>query len=290
MRGTKRRRVGLRRGRTAVVVAVAAFAAMAFGASSVQATTSPVTMTFDRGKLKLGGSPDPINIAGSADPVELAADVCIDTMNGCTAIGDFTVATDDFDFPPFTQMDVGGLGVNATVDLIPLANVAGNYNFATGALSTNASNYRSDVTLSGTLTGACRISPISLALSTGKTTPFLGDAFDSLGSLGPPVNGVIDADWATLPTPGDNPDVTGDDSTTCANVLKIFTDGPGGLALGNGIDPVLTATPPSGGGTTPPPAAAPPAAKKKKCKKAKKKGTKGSAQSAAKCKKKKKKK
>ena len=44
----------------------------------------------------------------------------------------------------------------------------------------------------------------------------------------PPVNGVIDADWSTLPTPADNPDVGGDDTTTCSSTLNIFTTGAAG--------------------------------------------------------------
>ena len=125
------------------------------------------------------------------------------------------------------------------------------------------------------------MTPFSLAFSTAKQTPFHGDAFDAASS--PPVNGVIDADWATLPTPGDAPGGT-DDSATCASVLNVFTTGPGGIGLGNGIEPVLEPTSSGGGGgnVQPPPTAAP----KKKCKKAKK----GSASAAkkSKCKKKKK--
>src|SRR6476660_7262938 len=216
MTGSKRR-AARRRGPAALLVAIAATAVTAFGASTAQANTQAVDMTFDHGLLKLGGSSTPIDIVGDAPPFPvLHSDVCTDTSGGCTAVGDFTVTPIDFDFPEFTSDVAGVPGETATVDLVPLGDVTGNYNFATGVLSTNARTYQSDVTLAGTIAGACRVSPIDIAFSTANSTPFLGDAFDSLGTLGEPVNGVIDASWATLPTPGDNPDVTGDDSGTCA--------------------------------------------------------------------------
>jgi hypothetical protein len=256
---------------------------MAF-AGTAQATTTPVAMDFDHGLVKLGGSGTPIDIVenGGPDPV-LTADVCTDTTGGCAAVGDFTIQTVNFVFPPATS-DVSGVpGETATFGLTPLVNVTGHYDAATGALTTNASNYKSDVTLAGPIAGACRVTPISLAFSTAKTTPFQGDAFDAASS--PPTNGVIDADWSTLPTPGDNPDVVGDDSNTCANTLNIFTTGPGGLALGQGIEPVLNTPPPdTGGGTVTPPPPATPAPKKKKCKKSKKRAA---SVSKKKCKKKK---
>jgi hypothetical protein len=262
--------------------AVAAVAAMAL-AGTAQATTTPVPMTFDHGQVKLGGSGTPIDVVEDAGPFPtFTADVCTDTAGGCAAIGDFTITVANFVFPPATS-DVSGVpGETATFGLTPLANVTGHYDAATGALTTNASDYRSDVTLAGPIAAGCRVTPISLAFSTAKQSPFHGDAFDAASS--PPVNGVIDADWSTLPTPGDAPGGS-DDSVTCASTLNVFTTGPGGIALGNGVEPVLEATPPpSGGGTVTPPATTPPATKKKKCKKAKK----GSASAAKKCKKKKK--
>lgn len=262
IRGKRR---GSRKPRVVLAGAVAAVAAMAF-AGTAQATTTPVAMTFDHGQVKLGGSATPIDIVDDGGPFPVfTADVCTDTAGGCTAVGNFTITVANFVFPPATS-DVSGVpGETATFGLKPLANVTGHYDAATGALTTNSSNYQSDVTLAGPIAGACRVTPIPLAFSTAKTTPFQGDAFDAASS--PPVNGVIDADWSTLPTPGDNPDVGGDDSSTCASVLNVFTTGAGGIALGNGIEPVLNTPPPdTGGGTvTPPPA--PPVAKKKKCKK-----------------------
>ena len=279
---------GSRRGRIALAGAFAAMTVMAFGVATAQATTVNVDMNFDHGLLKLGGSDTPIDIVGDTPPQPvLHSAICTDTTGGCTAVGNFTVTTANFDFPPFTSNVSGVPGETATVDLIPDATVTGNYNVVTGVLTTNASNYHSDVTLAGPINGACRVSPISLAFSTAKTSPFQGVAFNAQADpTAPtsPIHGVIDADWSTLPTPGDNPDVGGDDSATCASVLNVFTTGPGGLAVGNGIEPVLN-TPPSGGGGGTGVAPAPaPAAKKKKCKKAKK----GSAQVAKKkCKKKK---
>jgi hypothetical protein len=280
IRGKRR---GSRKPRIVLAGAVAAVAAMAL-AGTAQATTTPVAMTFDHGQVKLGGSGTPIDVVANAGPFPVfTADVCTDTAGGCAAVGDFTITIANFVFPPATSDVAGVPGETATFGLTPLADVTGHYTQATGVLTTNASTYRSDVTLAGPIAAACRVTPISLAFSTAKQTPFHGDPFDAASS--PPVNGVIDADWATLPTPGDNPDVGGDDGPTCASVLNVFTTGPGGIALGNGIEPVLEATPPpTGGGTVTPPASTP-APKKKKCKKAKK----GSAQSAKKkCKKKKK--
>jgi hypothetical protein len=277
------KRWGSRKPRIALAGAIAAVTAMAL-AGTAQATTTPVAMTFDHGLVKLGGSGTPIDVVADGGPFPtFTADVCTDTAGGCTAVGNFTVTIANFVFPPATS-DVSGVpGETATFGLTPLANVTGHYDAATGVLTTNSSNYKSDVTLAGPIMGACRVTPIPLAFSTAKTTPFQGDAFDAASS--PPVNGVIDADWSTLPTPADNPDVAGDDTTTCSSTLNIFTTGAGGIGLGNGIEPVLnTPPPPSGGGTVTPPASTPPA--KKKCKKAKK----GSASAAkkSKCKKKKK--
>jgi hypothetical protein len=276
------KRWGSRKPRIALAGAVAAVAAMAL-AGTAQATTTPVAMTFDHGQVKLGGSGTPIDVVhdGGPNPV-FTADVCTDTAGGCVAVGDFTITIANFVFPPATS-DVSGVpGETATFGLTPLANVTGHYDAATGALTTNASDYRSDVTLAGPINAGCRVTPITLAFSTAKQTPFHGDPFDAASS--PPLNGVIDAEWATLPTPGDAPGGS-DDTVTCSSTLNVFTTGPGGIGLGNGIEPVLNSPPPpSGGGTVTPPASTPAAPKKKKCKKAKK----GSAQSAKKkCKKKK---
>jgi hypothetical protein len=252
---------------------------MAFGVGSAQATTNPVAMTFDDGTLKLGGSDSPVDIVDAAHPAVLTADVCTDTAGGCAAVGDFTVTPGNFSFDPFTATDVGVSGQNATVDLTPLANVTGHYDFATGSLTTNASDYSSSIVLSGLLNGNCTVSPISLALSTTNTTPFVGDAFDSQVSLLPPVHGVIDASWATLPAP------TGD--AVCGSVLSSFTNGPGSLALANGAAIVCPGCSTGGGGgsapATPAPVVNPPA--KKKCKKSKKRSA--SAARKSKCKKKK---
>jgi hypothetical protein len=260
---------GSRKSRVALAGALAVVAAMAV-AGTAQATTANVDMNFDHGLLKLGGSGTPIDIVGDTPPQPvLHSAICTDTAGGCTAVGNFTVTVANFDFPPFTS-DVSGVpGETATVDLIPDVNVTGNYNVLTGALTTNASNYTSKVGLAGPINAHCQVSPISLAFSTAKTTPFQGVGFTAQGdATNPtsPIHGVIDADWATLPTPGDDPDVAGDDSSTCSSVLNVFTTGAGGIGLGNGIEPVLNTPPPdTGGGTvTPPPTTAP---KKKKCKK-----------------------
>ena len=193
------KRWGSRKPRIVLAGAIAAVTAMAL-AGTAQATTTPVAMTFDHGLVKLGGSGTPIDVVANGGPFPtFTADVCTDTTGGCAAVGDFTITIANFVFPPATS-DVSGVpGETATFGLIPLANVTGHYDAATGVLTTNSSNYRSNVTLAGPITAACKVTPIPLAFSTAKTTPFQGDAFDAASS--PPVNGVIDADWSTLPTP-----------------------------------------------------------------------------------------
>jgi hypothetical protein len=281
------KRWGSRKPRIALAGAVAAIAALSL-VGPAQATTTAQQFQFDYGRLKLGGSGTPLDIVDHANAtnwLKLQSVFCVDLTGGCTgtngAVNDFAVTPANFQFQPFTT-DVSGVpGETATVDLIPLANVTGNYNFATGAFTTDSGNYESDVTLAGPIAAACKVTPIPLAFSTAKQTPFLGDAFDTAVAVGEPRNGVIDADWATLPTPSGQ---TPADDSTCSSVLNVFTTGPGGIGLGRDINPVLAATPPpSGGGTVTPPASTPAPTKKKKCKKAKK----GSASAAKKCKKKK---
>ena len=230
--------VGLRGGGAALLGAVAA---MTFGVGSAGAAT--IELAFDHGLMKLGGSGDPIDIIGDGNQ-RADAEVCTDTIPPCDAAGDFTVPFDvqelTFDLPPFGE---------ATVDLGPEggADVTGKYDFATGRLVTDRLNYTSTFDLAG---ASCVIRPIPMAFSTERSTPFLGDAFDPQGlPLTTPVNGVMVADWPTLPTPADNPNDAEDDSATCA-LLKALTDGPGGIGLGNGIAPVLAPTPSGGGGTT----------------------------------------
>jgi hypothetical protein len=279
---TQSKRWGSRKPRIVLAGALAAFTAMVFGAGSAQATTTPVPMTFNHGQVKLGGSGTPIDVVADGGPFPIfTADVCTDTATNCVgkAVGDFTITPGNFVFPPATS-DVSGVpGETATFGLTPLADVTGHYTAATGVLTTNASAYRSDVTLAGTIAAACKVTPFNLAFSTANQTPFFGDAFDAASS--PPVNGVIDASWPTLPTPSG---ITPADDSTCSSILNAFTNGAGGIALGNGIEPVLAPVPGAGGGTTPPPATTAPA--KKKCKKAKKKSASSSKKS--KCKKKKK--
>jgi hypothetical protein len=259
------KRWGSRKPRIVLAGAFAAVAAMAL-AGTAQATTTPVAMEFDHGLVKLGGSATPIDVVADGGPFPtFTADVCTDTAGGCVAVGDFTITIANFVFPPATSAVSGVPGEFATFGLTPLANVTGHYNAATGALTTNSSNYKSNVVLAGPIAAHCVVTPFSLAFSTAKTTPFQGDPFDVASS--PPVNGVIDADWATLPTPADDPADPDDDASDCSATLNVFTTGAGGIALGKGIEPVLnTPPPPSGGGTVTPPASTP-AATSKKCKK-----------------------
>jgi hypothetical protein len=244
--------------RVALASATAAFAACAFWASAASADT----ITLDHGFLKISGLEAPQEIIDTTTGPVVLSGVTYDGG------GNFSVTTGNFAFPTFSGTVSG---VPLTVDVNPLATMNGNYNSASGVLTTSATNFEAIITLGPPVNATCQITPIPLSMSTANNAVFLGDVF----TAGPPpltgpVNGAISDDWATLPP---------DPDAECG-LINGLTAGPGGLWLSNGI-----ATP-----SFPAPAVpTPPATTPKKCKKKKKKGKKG-ASAAAKCKKKKKKK
>jgi hypothetical protein len=264
----KRRSAGLRRGRFAVLGAIAASAAMAFGASSAQAGPQDLTVTFDDGNLHLPtlGTRDIISPEGGPA-----------TMDGTVedTTGDFTVLPAGFVVPEFTGEVF--TGVTATVNFRAIENITGNVNQTTGVLTTNPSDYQAEVEVFST---TCTYNLLDKSFSTGAGIPFSGDVFlvDAVGTWSL-TDGMMAMNWPSLP-----PSVEGG---SCGTVDGIVTAGCGGLELDQGLETAFTACPTAGGGGGPAPAPVTPA-KKKKCKK--KKGKKGSAESAAKkCKKKKRK-
>jgi hypothetical protein len=237
MRGSKRR--GPRRGRAAVIGAVAAGAVMAFGAGSAQAATVGFSATFDDAALNVSGltfdilePPDQATMVGTVDD----------------GTGDFDVLASDFDFPPFSGEAAPGVPV--TVNFSALDPIAGTLN-PDGTITTDESTYHANVQALG---GDCNYD-VEMAFSTGPGGPFNGDPFTVSGT-DPRVitNGILQTSWPAnhFPPAGGS----------CGTINGLVNGGPGGLAMANGFD--LTPAQPSGGTTTPPPAAP---AKKKKCKK-----------------------
>jgi len=243
MRGSKRRRVGLRRGRTGVFAAIAAGAVMAFGASSAHAATVGFQATFDDGALSVSGLTFDI-----LDPPQVA------TMDGTVDDGtgafDVPASPTGFNFPPFSGEAAPGVPV--TVAFTATDPITGTLDLATGAITTDLSGYHANVQALG---GDCNYD-VDLIFSTGPGSPFNGDPFTVSGT-DPKVisNGILQTNWPAHY-------FTSDPNANC-NLINGLVDGPGGLAMSQGFD-LTPPPPPSGGGTTPPPAAAP---KKKKCKK-----------------------
>lgn len=229
-----RRRLGV-----VIASAIAAFAASAVSVSAASADT----ITLDHGFLKISGLEDPTEIIdGGTGPV-LFNNV---TYSGGGSGGDFSVTTADVVFPAFNG-EVSG--VPLTVQVTPLATMNGNYNAATGVMTTSTTNFQADISLGPPVNASCTITPIPLALSTADNAVFKGDVFDA--GL-PPTNGAITDDWASLPP---------DPDTECG-LINGLTAGPGALWLSNGV-----ATPTAN--VTPPPTTTPPATKPK-CKKGQK--------------------
>jgi hypothetical protein len=232
----KRRRGGLRRGRVAVVGAIAASAVLAFGVSSAQAA-SPFNAAFDDAALNVGVVFDIL------DPPNTATLSSADWDKGAT--NDFTGGT--LSFPDFTGDALPGVPV--TVKFSALDPITGNLNPSTGVLTTDPSTYRAVVSLAS---ATCTYD-VDMAFTTASGTPFNGDPFTVVpGSPDSLTNGVIQTGWSGLPAA--NPAV-GD-----CSLINNLVAGPGGLAMGNGIDITPQAA-------TAPAAPAPAPVKKKKCKK-----------------------
>jgi hypothetical protein len=277
MTGSVRRRAGLRRGRLAIVGALAATAVMVIGVGSAQATSRTFSAQYDNANLNIGPAFD--ILTPTTPPTDDAT--MMGTVDDVT--GNFTVPMANFVFPPFSGPVLGG-AATVGVQLTALQDITGNVNQATGAVTTNATNYEALVDVQiGSTTNHCKIdTPFSFSTAADYPAPFKGDAFDApINLASEPVSalnhGAIVTTWPSLTA---NPVTPGTDDCT---LLQSLVGGRGGLWIANGLaDPTLTTAPPSTtpSGTTP----AVPAPKKKKCKKSKKR----SASAAKKCKKKKK--
>jgi hypothetical protein len=240
MTGSKRR-AGLRRGRVALLSAVAASAVMAFGASSANAAVEDFHATFDDAALNVGLTFDIL------DPPETA------TMDGTydTLTNQVNVPANQFVVPQFEGDPI--TGVHVIVNFHAVDPIVGTLNSATGDMSTTASTYQADVDVNG---NPCQY-VADMAFTTNDTGgPFTGDPFTVTTTPGtPPVNSITNGDlqtsWSSLPA---------DPDTGCGLVNTLVAN-PGGLAMGNGVD----LTPPTAETPPPPPATTP--AKKKKCKK-----------------------
>ena len=267
---------GGRRVRASLIVAVAALSVMAFGASAAKA--DPFTTEIDDAALKIPGFP----AFDILDPPDQATFTGGDQN---TTTGVYDVPAANFVFPEFST-GPPSFPIELSVDLDATDDIDGTITPGTGQLDTVMSTYTATVSLAG---GPDCVYTIDLAFSTEPDAahPIAGNRFVfNAGALaaGPPAvwaNGVMSEGWATIPPA---PDPVPGGSNECA-ALNGLVGGPGGLALGNGVD----ITPPAPPTTTPPPATQPPTKKAKKCKKKKKKKGK-STSAAAKCKKKKKKK
>jgi hypothetical protein len=270
---------GGRRVRAGLIVAVAALSVMVFGASNARAAA--FTTEIDDAALKIPGFAA-FDILDPPAQATLAGDVT-------TATGAFNVPAAGFEFPLFST-GPPTFPIALTVDLNATEPIVGTIVPGTGVLTTVASDYEARVSLAAGPDCVFELkdstgTPLAFSTEPDPNHPIAGDRFvfnSAPGDLlaGPPAvfaNGVMSEGWASIP-PAADPVLGG--SNECA-ALNGLVAGPGGLAMGNGVD--ITVPAPA---TTPTPAPAPTTTKKKKCKK--KKGKKGA--SAAKgCKKKKKK-
>jgi hypothetical protein len=242
--------VGLRRGRTAVVGAIAAGAVMAFAASPAQATLQPFNATFDDAALSVGGlafdilePPDHATLTGTRED---------------GGSGAFNVPDSGFVFPPFSGDPIPGIHVDA--QLTALEPITGTLD-PSGNVNTDPSSFRADVRVNG---GATCPYTADLAFTTNDTAgaPFPGDPFDF--AAGPPAtitNGDMQSSWPA----GHFPPAGGD-----CNLVDMLVTDDGGLAIGQNVD-LTPAQAGSGGGgmITTPPVDRP--ARPKKCKKRAKK-------------------
>ena len=239
---------GSRKGRAALAVAIAAMAAMAFGATSANAATANLSASFDDAALNL-----PIlNTSDILDPpasATITATVTDDTQDPAS----FTAGA--FVFPDFSGT---ANGVPVTVKFEATAPITGTVSPSTGSVTTAATAYKATVSALG---GDC-VYNLTRSFTTGAGSPFNGDPFTVDTTTTPGTwslsQGILQTGWSSLPASGGG--------GACNTVDQIVTSGPGGLELGNGFDLTPNAAPaPSGGGTV---TSAP---KKKKCKKGQKK-------------------
>lgn len=270
MTGSSRRRV--RQGRLAIAGAFAALGVMAFGASSAQAATQNISITYQDAILSL---PAP---AGNSDILNPPNEA---TMTGTVddATNALNIPANQFVFPGF---DGSLSGIPLHVEFDAVDQITGTASLTTGALTTVASTYHTNVTLGSPLNADCDYNSEE-SFQTGAGTPFNGDPFTVAPTGDPRVftDGIAATNWgsghfALVANTGD-----------CSLVTNIINSGCGGLALANGLTPTPgNCNPPSNPGNPTSPVNPAGNIRKRKCKKAKK----GSAEIAKKkkCKKKKK--
>ena len=238
--------MGQRRGRAAVVGAIAVGAVMAFGASSAQA-----------GIVDFHGAFDDAALSGSGLTVDVLDPPNTATMDGTIndSTGDFDVLPSPigFNFPEFRGEAAPGVPV--IFNFTATDPISGTLNLVTGALTTDPSSYHANVQAFG---GDCDYD-INLTFDTNPASPFNGDPFTVSGT--DPItitSGVLETHWPA--------GSFGYGGPGCATVDGLINGGAGGLAIAHGFD--LTPAQPSGTAPTPP---ANTSAQLKKCKKKAKK-------------------
>ena len=228
-----------RRGRAAVVGAIAAGAVMAFGASSAQAVPVDFHGTFDDAALSGSG---------------LTFDI-LDPPNTATMDGTIDSVTGGFDVPPspigFNFPDFHGEaapGVPVTLKFTATEPISGSLDLGNGDMTTDRSGYHANVQAFGR---DCNYD-IDLTFDTNPASPFNGHRF-TVGGTNPITitSGVLETHWPA--------GSFGSGGSGCATVDGLINGGAGGLAIAHGFD--LTPAQPSG--TTPP---ASRSAQLKKCK------------------------
>ena len=278
MRETKRPRRGLKRGRVALIGAVAAIATMAFGTAQANAQAQ---VDFTDARLKVGG------IAGNGlDILEPPDEIVLDATLG--GMGAFTSTPAQFVVPQFDGV-VGGIAY-IEVDFVATENITGTLNTTTPTATTvvtNPSDYLATMLVDltdpnnmatqgmdgdtcelGDAPGGADTPDVELSFNTTQAypSPFNGDVFDFVGAdltTDALDNGAIVATWPDLPdaihTAG--PDGPGDD---CA-LVNGLTSGRGALWIASELTTPALNSPPADpvdpGPTTTPP---------KKCKKGQK--------------------
>lgn len=167
---------------------VASLLALACAPSMARADT----IVFDHGAARPGVG-NAVPIVSPADPVEL----------NNVAYGPGTsfasASPGDFDFPAYSGVEAG---VAFTIDLVALAPVSGEFDPATGVMSTNPVSFTVTVALGPPNNDTC-VYTTPLAFSTQSTQLIFGDPFDAGGP--PPVNGAVVATWSKVaphPTAG----------------------------------------------------------------------------------------
>jgi hypothetical protein len=210
MTGSKRR-AGLRRGRRALVGAVAASAVMAFGASSAQAASFQAT--FDDAALKT-------TLPSAFDLLDSPTATLSSNSWDKGVTDDFTGGT--LSVPDFSGEALPGVPVS--VSFSATSPITGHLDPATGAMTTSGT-YSAVVSVFG---ATCTYTN-AMSFSTLTGSPFNGDPFTvTTGAPDTLTNGVLQTGWSSLPPASP---AVGD-----CTLVNALVNGPGGIAMGNGFD------------------------------------------------------